>query len=61
MSLVNCIEYLPHGDKFVVGGRRLMIYDNKFLEKEIKNFNHSVMPLQCQFNTFFHCFVVLTK
>ena len=58
---MNCIEYLSRSDKFVIGGRKLQIFDNRSAVVEIKNFNHEITPIKVMFNSYFQAFVVLTK
>ena len=60
-TLVNCLEYLQHKDKFIVGGRRLTIYDNNQMKRRVKAHNDSVFPVKVLFNNYYHTFVVLTK
>lgn len=59
--IINCIAYLPRSDKFVLGGRRLQIYDNLQSVKEVRSFNDCIIPIKCAFNTYFQAFIILTK
>jgi len=60
-TVVNSLVIIPKFDKFVIGGKRLLLYDNNYAKKNIKNFNEEIVPLFCHFNAYHRVFVVVTK
>ena len=58
---MNDITIIPKHDKFVLGGKRLLFYDNSAITKNIKNFNDDITAIAVEFNVYYQFFVVLTK
>ena len=46
---------------FIISGKRLIIFENSATEKNNKNVNEDVYPINVGFNEYFNQFVVLTK
>lgn len=61
INFITCLETIPKEDKFVLGGKRLQIFNNNVMKKTLKNFNDEISPLYCEFNRYYKSFLVLTK
>lgn len=60
-SAVTCLEVIPHMDRFVVGGKRIQMYNNDFMRKNLETFNEELYALHVEFNSYYKTFSVLTK
>ena len=59
VSSMCCIS---RHDKFVIGGKRLVFYNNSIVAEGGKgNFNDDIYPIDADFNEYFNFIVVLTK
>ncbi len=58
---MNDVAVMGKHDKFVLGGKRLTIYDNSAVSKNIRNFNEDIYAINVEYNSYYNFFVVLTK
>lgn len=61
INFVTCLETIPEQDMFVLGGKRLQIFNNNVMRKNLKSFTDELIPLYCEFNRYYKSFLVLTK
>jgi WD40 repeat protein len=60
-SVVTCMEVIPRLDKFVVGGKRLQMYNNDLMRKNLKSFNEELNPIKACFNFYLKTVMIQTK
>ena len=60
-AYVADVAVISKHDKFVLGGKRLIFYDNSAVSKSIKNFNDDICAVSVDYNVYYNWFVVLTK
>ena len=58
---VTCLECIPSKDMFIVGGKRIQMYNNDYMRKNLETFNEEICPLHVDFNYYYKVFYVLTK
>lgn len=46
---------------FIVGGKRIQMYNNDYMRKNLETFNEEICPLHVDFNYYYKVFYVLTK
>ena len=59
--VTNYMDIISKEDKFILSGKRIQVYNNDTMRKNIKDFNDELMPLACEFNLYYKTFVVMTK
>lgn len=59
--IVNSLDIIPKEDKFIVAGKRMQIYNNDLMRRNLRAFNEELRPLACEFNLYYKTFVVMTK
>lgn len=60
-SSVTCLEVIPYMDRFVVGGKRIQLYNNDYMRKNLETFNEELYAIHVEFNPYYKTFWVLTK
>jgi WD40 repeat protein len=60
-SMVSCLSALPGESRFIIGGKRLLLFTNDLTKKDLKTFNEELAPLTVTFNPYFNTFHVVTK
>ena len=55
------MEVISNEDKFIVGGKRLQIYNNDLMRRNLRSFNDEIKPIRCEFNRSYKCLLVLTQ
>lgn len=59
--MVADVAVITKHDKFVLGGKRLIFYDNSAVSKSIKNFNEDIYAVAIDYNSYYNSFSILTK
>lgn len=59
--VVTTLAVIPKQDRFIIGGKRLKIYNNDTMRKNLKNFNDELFPMKAIFNPYYKTFCVMTK
>lgn len=60
-ATVSCLAVLPGESRFLVGGKRLLLFTNEAMQKDQQTFNEELVPLSVSFNPYFNFFTVVTK
>ena len=60
-SMVSCLSVLPGESRFLVGGKRLLLFTNEAMQRDQHAYNEELTPLSACFNPYFNTFTVVTK
>lgn len=60
-SMVSCISVIPGDSRFLVGGKKLLLYTNEAMQKDQQAFDEELIPFATCFNPYFNTFSVITK
>lgn len=60
-SMVSCISVIPGDSRFLVGGKRLLLFTNEAMQKDQQAFDEELIPFHTSFNPYFNTFNVVTK
>lgn len=60
-ATVSCLAVLQGESRFLVGGKRLLLFTNEAMQKDQQAYNDELVPLTTNFNPYFNTFTVTTK
>lgn len=60
-ATVSCISVIPGDSRFLVGGKRLLLFTNEAMQKDHQAYDEELVPLTTCFNSYFNTFNVVTK
>lgn len=60
-ATVSCLATIPGEGRFIIGGRRMLLFTNEHTKRDLQAFQDELYPMEIDFNPYFGTLQVLTK
>ena len=60
-ATVSCLATMPGEARFIIGGRRMLLFTNEHTRRDLQAFQDELYPMEIEFNPYFGTLQVLTK